>query len=79
MSIHELMQCQRELWAAQQALFRLQRKLATMKGWRASLAWECVERALEELIGQEMFDAWELPCIPPNFKHWRDKYDHDAM
>jgi len=28
-----------------------------MKGWRASLAWDCVERVKDELSGQEMFYA----------------------
>ena len=63
----------RELWAAEQALVRLRNKLATLPGWRASLAWEAAEDALD-VLGRGMFDASELPAMPKNFRHWRDKY-----
>ena len=66
----------KELWAAEQALDRLRRKLETLEGWRESLAWEAVERASEEL-GQGMWEAIVLPYMPPGFKHWRDKYVTD--
>jgi hypothetical protein len=36
----------------------------------------CVERAKEELSGQMMFYAWHMPYMPPDFRHWRDKYIH---
>ena len=67
---------ERELWAAEQALDRLQRKLASLPGWRASLAWEQVALAKEELSGQHMFEIRHLPSMPKDFKHWRDKYSH---
>jgi len=73
--------CKQELWAAEQALYRLQRKLASLPGWRESLAWEAVERALQEL-GEGMWDAFCLPYMPRDFKHWREKYlpdDHDPF
>jgi hypothetical protein len=68
--------CEQEFWAAEQALDRLQRKLASLPGWRASLAWEQVGRAKEELSGQQMFEIWHLPSMPKDFTHWRDKYSH---
>jgi hypothetical protein len=70
-------QCQREFWAAEQALERLQRKLATLKGWRASLAWEAAEKA-NVVLGQAIWNALHLPYMPPNFRHWRDKYITNA-
>jgi len=67
---------EREFWAAEQALCRLQRKLAALPGWRESLAWEAVERALGELY-DGMWDASCLPHMPSDFKHWREKYTTD--
>jgi hypothetical protein len=68
------MTCRRELWAAEQALLRLQRKLETLPGWRASMAWEAVESAINELMGQGMWDAHHAQSMPRGFKHWREKY-----
>jgi len=67
---------EREAWAAREALLRLQRKLATLPGWRDSLAWETVEAAICELdFG--LFEAYHYPDMPKNFVHWREKYQHD--
>jgi hypothetical protein len=62
-----------EYWAAEQALLHLQRKLATLPEWRDSLAWEAVERTLE-VLRQGWFDAYEIPTMPKDFVHWREKY-----
>jgi hypothetical protein len=69
-------QIERELWAARQALDRLQRKLATLPGWRDSLAWETVERISWEL-DRGLFDAYSCSRMPQPFVHWRDKYCKD--
>jgi hypothetical protein len=66
---------EKEHWTAKQALYRLQRKLETLPGWRDSLPWEAVERALDELNGG-LFDAY-YSTMPKNFVHWREKYSHD--
>jgi hypothetical protein len=52
---------------------RLMRKLATLKGWRASLAYEAAADA-NDVLGQAMWNAFHLPYMPPNFRHWREKY-----
>jgi hypothetical protein len=58
---------------------RLQRKLATLKGWRASLAYEAAGEAMEALYGYPMWNAFHLPYMPPNFRHWREKYTDDPL
>jgi hypothetical protein len=68
---------EKEYWAAKQALFRLQRKLETLPGWRDSLAWEAVGRTLDELE-EGLFDAYCYPDMPKNFVHWREKYSHNC-
>jgi hypothetical protein len=75
----ELKQCERELWAATQAVRRLQHKLATLRGWRVSLAWEAAEEALEALHGMPMWEAYHLPDMPENFRHWRQKYSDKVL
>src|SRR5262245_38877821 len=72
--LKELMACQDKFSAAQQALIEFQRRLGTIEGWRASTAWECIERALDELLGDTMWDAFNLPSKPSDFMHWREKY-----
>jgi hypothetical protein len=64
---------QREFWAAEQALARLIRKLETLRGWRASLARDAAWEALGTLYDQAMWEAFHLPYMPANFKHWRDR------
>ena len=49
-----------------------------MRPWRESLAWEAVERALEELH-EGLWDAFCLPHMPPDFKHWREEYTDDIL
>jgi hypothetical protein len=66
-------ECQREFWAAEQALARLIRKLETLRGWRASLARDAAWEALGTLYDQAMWEAFHLPYMPANFKHWRDR------
>jgi len=63
---------------AQRALAELQETFArsSREDWRASLAWEAVERA-QDVLGQGLFNAIETPCRPPNFKHWKEKYVAD--
>jgi hypothetical protein len=77
--LYELKQFERELWAARQAVARLQRKLATLRGWRASLAWEAAEQALHALFSMLMWQALNYPYMPPNFRHWRDKRTDDVL
>ena len=66
--------------AATEALHNLQAKLAEApkEDWRASMAWEAIEEGLQEL-GQSMFNAFELPVKPDNFRHWREKYTEDPL
>jgi hypothetical protein len=66
--------------AATEALRKLQAKLAEApeEDWRASMAWEAIEDALQEL-GQSMFNAFELPVKPDKFRHWREKYTEDPL
>jgi hypothetical protein len=68
---------EKEYWAAKEALYRLQRKLETLPGWRDSLAWEAVERALDEL-NNGLFDAYCYPSMPKGFVHWREKYSQEC-
>ena len=63
----------KELWAARQALYRLQRKLETLPSWRDSLAWEAVQEALNAL-GVGVCVAYSIDSMPEDFKHWREKY-----
>lgn len=67
-----------ELRAAERALKLLKEKLETAPGhdWRASCAWEAVEAA-QDVLGQGMFDAFEIPSfdrLRPEWRYWRDKY-----
>jgi hypothetical protein len=71
--MNELKSCEQEFWAAKQHVLRLMRKLATLKGWRASLAHDAADEALEAMCGQAMWEAFHLPGMPPNFKHWRNR------
>ena len=71
--MNELRSCEREFWAAEQHVLRLMRKLATLKGWRASLAYEAADNAYDALRGQAMWEAFNLPGTPKDFKHWRDR------
>jgi len=64
---------EKELWAARQALLRLQRKMETLPGWRDSLAWEAVEDA-SYVLENGLFEAYCYPHMPKDSKHWRDKY-----
>jgi hypothetical protein len=67
-----------EHWAAKQALLRLQRKLATLPGWRDSLAWEVVEHTLC-VLDEGLFDAYYYPEMPKGFVHWREKYADEDL
>ena len=73
----ELEGVEQELRAAEQALAQLQRRLETLREWRASLAWEAVDAA-QDALGRGMFDAWELPRMPKDFRYWWEKYSDDA-
>jgi len=73
--MNELQSCEREFWAAKQAVARLMRKLATLKGWRARLAYEAAHNAYDALCGPAMWEAYNLPGMPKDFKHWRDRDD----
>jgi hypothetical protein len=69
-------ECEREFWAAEQALMRLIRKLEALPGWRASLA---RDGAWEALSNNTMWEAFHLPYMPPNFQHWRDRPIDDPL
>jgi hypothetical protein len=61
-------ECEREFWAAKQTLRR------------ASMARDAAWEALAGLYDYPMWEAFHLPCIPPNFRHWRDRErDEDSM
>jgi hypothetical protein len=62
-----------EFRAAYRALRELQKRLAELDGWRASLAWEAVEDA-QCALAEGLFDAFELPNQPANFKHWKESF-----
>jgi hypothetical protein len=63
--------------SARRALKRLQDKLETIEGWRASVAWETVEDVMA-LLDQGIMDAIRHPQCPPNFRHWREKYSDNV-
>jgi hypothetical protein len=66
-------ECEREFWAAEQALMRLIRKLETLPGWRASLTRDAAWEAAAALRDQAMWEAFHLPFMPSDFRHWRDR------
>jgi hypothetical protein len=66
-------ECEREFWAAKQALRRLIRKLETLPGWRASMARDAAWEALGAMYDYPMWEAFHLPYMPSNFRHWRDR------
>jgi hypothetical protein len=67
-----------EYIAVENALKDLQEKLATLDGWRHSLAWETVERT-NETLALGLQHAFEYPRKPKDFRHWREKYSDDTF
>lgn len=78
MQVTQELNADQEYKDAEAALSRLQEKLATLPGWRDSLAWEVVERCREEL-GHGWFDAYCYHSKPAAFRHWREKYSDGDM
>jgi hypothetical protein len=62
-----------QLTATDNALLTLQDKLATLDGWRHSVAWEVVEETIDTLK-RGLFDAYHYHTKPKDCRHWREKY-----
>ena len=79
-----LTQKKRELWgdlfsAVQKALEHFRAVLENMSDddWRASLMWETLGE-VEEKLALDMMSHMDLPK-PPDFVHWRQKYDEKVL
>jgi hypothetical protein len=72
----------KERKAAEKALLDLQRKLAEAPedDWRSSLAWEEVQKTLDELANGLWYCSIYLDRHKPeDFRHWREKYGNQDV